>query len=104
MEQGRPVLLYNIFEWMNSAQSSYLHFIIVSREIKFVDNQEKRVKSRMNAPILFLTRPRFNKIKEIINTRIEHCARLYPLKEKLCLMLKKGMEQKEVEKIISSQI
>lgn len=58
----------------------------------------------MNAPILFCTRPRFPKIKEIINRRIEHCMRVYPQKEKLCSMLKRGMEQKEVERIINSQI
>ena len=107
VEQGRPVLLYNIFEWMNCVHSSYLHIIIVSREIKFVDNQQKRVKSRMNAPILFCTRPRFNKIKDIINRRIEHCMRVFPQKEKFCSMLsmlKRGMEQKEVERIINSQI
>lgn len=59
LEQRRPILLYNVFEWMNATQSrQHLRFVLVTREISFVDEREKRVKSRMNIPVLYCSRPR----------------------------------------------
>jgi Cdc6-like AAA superfamily ATPase len=64
MEQGRPVLMYNIFEWMNSVQvNQHLRFILITREITFLDTREKRVRSRMNMPLVFCAPPRTDKIK-----------------------------------------
>jgi hypothetical protein len=58
----------------------------------------------MNAPIIFFSRLRFPKIREILTRRIDRCGRMFPQKEKLWSMLRKALEQKEVERIINSQI
>jgi hypothetical protein len=56
---------------MNATQSKqHLRFVLVTREISFVDEREKRVKSRMNIPVLYCSRPRVEKIKEILVRRI----------------------------------
>lgn len=57
----------------------------------------------MNIPIIFLARPKADKIKEIIIKRIDHCCKYCPSKEHLGTKLKKAIEQKEVEKIINNQ-
>ena len=46
---------------------------MITRDIRFIDNREKRVKSRMNTPIIFLSRPRPMKVKEILIRRIDYC-------------------------------
>lgn len=49
---------------MNVSQTNEnLNFIILTREIRFIDKLDKRIKSRMNIPIIYLARPRAEKIK-----------------------------------------
>lgn len=57
----------------------------------------------MNIPIIFLARPKADKIKELITKRIDHCCKFYPKKEELAIKLKKALEHKEIEKIINDQ-
>ena len=79
-EQPRPMLIYNVLEWINTnmgvhsknKQNSHdLTFVLISRDVRFFDNSEKRVKSRMNIPLLFLPRSKPAKIKELILKRID---------------------------------
>ena len=76
-EHSRPVILYNILEWMNAnnEKKDYeLSFIMITRDIRFIDNREKRVKSRMNASIYFMSRSKPAVVKDILIKRIEQCA------------------------------
>jgi hypothetical protein len=103
---------------------------MVTRDIKMVDGGEKRIKSRMNIPVLYITRPRPEKIKEILQKRIEYCSRLIGTKEmqqpppqhltsqqliqhyaqqqalqvkreQCCAKLKRALDQKEIDRLMS---
>ena len=103
-EHSRPVILYNILEWMNAnnEKKDYeLNFIMITRDVRFIDNKEKRVKSRMNASIYFMSRSKPAVVKDILIKRIEQCASKHAGKDVELGKLKKALEQKEIEKIFN---
>lgn len=75
---------------------------MITRDIRFIDGGEKRVKSRMNIPIIYLTRPRADKIKEMLFKRIDYCCRQSLSKEVICQKLKTAIDQKSVSKLITT--
>lgn len=64
-------ILYNIFEWLNNTNvKKYISILLLTRNITFIDKLEKRTKSRMNMPILYLNKIKPKEVVEIIRRRI----------------------------------
>ena len=50
--------------------------LVLSHNIVLLDNLDKRIRSRMNLPIIYLSRPKPAEVLAIILRRIDHRASL----------------------------
>lgn len=72
-QRRKQLILYNIFEWLNNTDvKKYITIVILTRNITFIDKLEKRTKSRMNLPLIYIQKIKPNEVVEIIKKRIEY--------------------------------
>jgi hypothetical protein len=72
-QRRKQLILYNIFEWLNNTDAKkYITIVILTRNITFIDKLEKRTRSRMNLPIVYLHKIRPAEIVDVIRRRIDY--------------------------------
>lgn len=71
-QRRKQRVLYNLFEWLNSDVKKYITVVFATRKLTFVDKLEKRTKSRMNLPILYIPKYKPHDIIAILIRRIEY--------------------------------
>jgi Cdc6-like AAA superfamily ATPase len=73
VEKKKQVILYNLLDWIKTDIKEQIGYALITRRLDFIDKLEKRVKSRMNAKMVFLLGPRDERvIKEAIIKRFKY--------------------------------
>ena len=68
----KQVVLYTLLEWMNNSFiKDNVTFIFSTKSLTFTQKLEKRVKSRMNLPFLFVSRLPPTAVLRVIAKRVE---------------------------------
>lgn len=70
VEFKKQILLYNLLEWIADIKE-FIGLAFITKHFQFVDRFEKRIKSRLNAKSLVLTRPDGRVIIQLIKKRID---------------------------------
>ena len=102
-QRRKQRVLYNLFEWLNSDVKKYITVVFVTRKLTFVDKLEKRTRSRMNLPILYIPKYKPHDIIAIIIKRIEYRIEESGPEGRSLNKLIKALEHKELLKIIEEQ-